>query len=117
MIHVIDNHLRAGRQPLLRSMFADRKRLFVDLFGWDVPVVEDQYELDQFDTADAVYIVIAGRDGAHQASLRLLCQRRLDFRPVWRSKSRPLMVRRCDMQRTPIGALCISSALSWIRWW
>lgn len=72
MIYVIDNHLRAGCQPLLRSMFADRKRLFVDLFGWDIPVVEDQYELDQFDTADAVYIVIAGRDGAHQASLRLL---------------------------------------------
>lgn len=72
MIHVIDNHLADGNQALLRSMFADRKSLFVDLFGWDVPVVEDRYEIDQFDTAGAVYIVIAGDDGTHQASLRLL---------------------------------------------
>ena len=39
MIHVIDNHLAPANRPLLQSMFADRKRLFVDLFGWDVPVV------------------------------------------------------------------------------
>ena len=58
-----------------------------------------------------------GRADGLVKALCALCQRRLDFRPVWRSKSRPLMVRRCDMQRTPIGALCISSALSWIRWW
>jgi acyl-homoserine lactone synthase len=31
MIHIIENHIAAGCQPLLRSMFADRKRLFVDL--------------------------------------------------------------------------------------
>ena len=43
MIHIIDNHLAAERQPLLRSMFADRKRLFVDLFDWNVPVVDGQY--------------------------------------------------------------------------
>lgn len=71
MIHVIDNHLRAGCQPLLRSMFADRKRLFVDLFGWDVPVVDQHYEIDQFDTAHAVYLVIS-EAGEHSASLRLL---------------------------------------------
>lgn len=72
MIHVIDNHLAADCRTLLQSMFADRKRLFVDLFGWDVPVVDGQYEMDQFDTADAIYIVIADSDGGHEASLRLL---------------------------------------------
>lgn len=72
MIHVIDNHLAAGTRPLLQSMFADRKRLFVDLFGWDVPVVDGQYEIDQFDTAAAVYIVVAADDGTHEASLRLM---------------------------------------------
>lgn len=71
MIHIIDNHIAAGCQPLLQSMFADRKRLFVDLFRWDVPVVDGQYEIDQFDTADAAYIVIS-ENGEHQASLRLL---------------------------------------------
>jgi acyl-homoserine lactone synthase len=71
MIHIIDNHLAAGNQPLLRSMFADRKRLFVDLFGWEVPVVDGRYEMDQFDTADAIYLIIADDDGTHQASIRL----------------------------------------------
>lgn len=72
MIHVIDYCPRAAEQPLLRSMFADRKRLFVDLFGWDVPVVDGKYEIDQFDAAGAVYIIAADDAGRHEASLRLL---------------------------------------------
>lgn len=72
MIHIIENHLAADKRPLLQSMFADRKRLFVDLFGWDVPVVDGQYEMDQFDTAEAVYLVIADAAGGHAASLRLM---------------------------------------------
>lgn len=71
MIHVIDNHLAAGNQPLLQSMFADRRRLFVDLFGWDVPVIDGQYEMDQFDTADTIYLIVADDDGMHEASIRL----------------------------------------------
>lgn len=65
MIHIIDNPPAAENQPLLRSMFADRKRLFVDLFGWDVPVVDDQYEIDQFDNADTIYLIVADDDGEH----------------------------------------------------
>jgi len=71
MIHVIDNHLAAANRPLLRSMFADRKRLFVDLFGWDVPVVDDQYEIDRFDNADTVYLIVTDDSGTHEASIRL----------------------------------------------
>lgn len=71
MIHVIDSHLAAGNQPLLQSMFIDRKRLFVDLFGWDVPVVDGQYEIDQFDNADTIYLIVADDDGGHAASIRL----------------------------------------------
>jgi len=71
MIHVIDNQLAADSQSLLRSMFADRKRLFVDLFGWDVPVIDDRYEMDQFDTADTLYLIVADDDGTHEASIRL----------------------------------------------
>ena len=72
MIHVIDHRLAAGSQPLLQSMFADRKRLFVDLYGWDVPVVDEAYEIDQFDNSRAVYIVVADGKDQHEASLRLL---------------------------------------------
>jgi N-acyl-L-homoserine lactone synthetase len=71
MIHVIDNYLAAANQSLLRSMFADRKRLFVDLFGWDVPVVDGQYEMDQFDNAHTIYLIVADDDGGHAASIRL----------------------------------------------
>lgn len=71
MIHVIDNQLAAESQPLLQSMFADRKRLFVDLFGWDVPVVDGEYEMDRFDNADTVYLIVADDDGGHAASIRL----------------------------------------------
>lgn len=71
MIHVIDNHLAAERQPLLQSMFADRKRLFVDLFGWDVPVVGGKYEIDQFDNAHTIYLIAEDADGSHAASIRL----------------------------------------------
>src|SRR3569623_1406739 len=71
MIHVIENHIAPGSQALLRSMFADRKRLFVDLFGWDVPVVDCEYEIEQFDNADTIYLVAADGKGGHAASIRL----------------------------------------------
>ncbi|MBO9580174.1 MAG: autoinducer synthase [Sphingobium sp.] len=71
MIHVIDNYHAADHQPLLRSMFADRKRLFVDLLGWELPVVDGQYEVDQFDNAHTVYLVTADTNGEHEASIRL----------------------------------------------
>lgn len=72
MIRVIDNHLAAESRRLLQSMFADRKRLFVDLFGWDVPVVDDQFEMDQFDNAHTIYLVaVDDEDGSHAASIRL----------------------------------------------
>jgi N-acyl-L-homoserine lactone synthetase len=60
------------RTGLCRSMFADRKKLFVDLLEWDVPIVDQDYEIDQFDHDDALYIVAANHAGRHIASLRLL---------------------------------------------
>ncbi len=38
----------------------------------------------------------------------LVCQRRSDSRPLWRSKSRPVVWGAADMARAPIGALAIS---------
>lgn len=71
MIHIIADPAQAAEQPLLRSMYADRKRLFVDLLGWDVPVVDGQYEIDQFDNAHSVYVIAADAAGEHEASIRL----------------------------------------------
>lgn len=71
MIHIVQNRSEGDRR-LLDTMFHDRKRLFVDLFGWDVPVVDGQFEIDQFDTDQTVYIICADATGAHEASLRLM---------------------------------------------
>jgi N-acyl-L-homoserine lactone synthetase len=58
--------------PALRSMFEARKRVFVDLLKWDVPVLDGRFEVDQFDTPDAVYLVLADESANHRASARLL---------------------------------------------
>ncbi len=56
----------------VRNMFEARKRVFVDLLKWDVPVLNDRYEVDQFDTPHANYVILTGDNGSHKASARLL---------------------------------------------
>ena len=58
--------------PALRSMFEARKRVFVDLLKWDVPVLDGRFEVDQYDTPEAVYLVLADESSNHRASARLL---------------------------------------------
>lgn len=72
MILTITNLSNAPQQATLQSMFADRKTLFVDLFGWDVQVVDGRFEIDQFDDHEAVYLIAVDEAGLHEASLRLL---------------------------------------------
>lgn len=63
-----------GTEPdaaLLRAMFAARKAVFIDLLGWDLPVLADQYEMDQFDDEHARYLILTD-EGVHLASARLL---------------------------------------------
>nr|WP_157123863.1 acyl-homoserine-lactone synthase [Allosphingosinicella indica] len=57
---------------LLHTMFEARKRVFVDLLGWDVPVIAGRYEIDQFDDDHATYVIVGDDDGRHRASARLL---------------------------------------------
>ena len=56
----------------LANMFRERKRVFIDLLKWDVPALAESFEVDQFDNALATYLVLAGPDGAHHGSMRLL---------------------------------------------
>lgn len=72
MIRIIENHLASPDRRALETMFADRKEQFVDFFEWDVPVVQDRFEMDQFDTSRAVYIISVDDSGAHEASMRML---------------------------------------------
>src|SRR3546814_17857712 len=56
----------------LETMFEDRKRLFVDLLGWDLSVQDARWDFDQFDDADAVYLIALDHTGDHAALLSLL---------------------------------------------
>lgn len=72
MLHRFACITRPTEEHVLRSMFEARKRVFVDLLKWDVPVLAGRYELDQFDDEHAEYLVIETADGRHAASARLL---------------------------------------------
>jgi len=70
-------HIQTASAPLLanaelRGMFEARKRVFVDLLGWDVPVLADRYEVDQFDDRHCTYLLLTDEAGRHRASARLL---------------------------------------------
>ena len=72
MLHIRQTAERPASDAVLRSMFAARKSVFVDLLKWDVPVLADRYEIDQYDGAHAPYLILADPDGTHLGSARLL---------------------------------------------
>jgi N-acyl-L-homoserine lactone synthetase len=72
MLQILEACDRPASDAALRSMFAARKSVFVDLLKWDVPVLDGAYEVDQFDDAHATYLILAEPDGTHLGSLRLL---------------------------------------------
>lgn len=57
---------------VLRAMFEARKRVFIDLLKWDLPVLANRYEIDHFDNPDAQYLVLTDTEVHHRASTRLL---------------------------------------------
>lgn len=56
----------------MRAMYIARKEVFIDLLKWDLPVLADTYEVDQFDNPQADYLILMDEDGQHRASTRLL---------------------------------------------
>ena len=72
MLHLVEADCSATEDEVLRAMFAARKEIFVDLLGWDVPVLDGRFEIDQFDDEHARYLVATDPDGRHLASARLL---------------------------------------------
>lgn len=73
MVAVVTFENRSAYINELNEMHRHRKQIFVDFLKWDVPVVDGQYEIDQFDTEDAVYLLVLDPDtNAHLGSVRLL---------------------------------------------
>ena len=72
MIIVESRPPRVTDSRAFQTMFEDRKSVFVDLLGWDVPVLNGRFEIDEFDDAHATYVIVADRMGDHLGSARLL---------------------------------------------
>jgi N-acyl-L-homoserine lactone synthetase len=72
MIQLIEAADRAAFESQLAEMYRERKRVFVDRLGWEVPVVAGEFEIDQFDTDRAVYVLALDPGGAQLGSARLL---------------------------------------------
>lgn len=72
MAQLVNTANKRQYQSLLTSMFRDRKRVFVDYLGWDLPV-SDGEEQDGFDAFGAEYLILRSPGGHdHLGSLRLL---------------------------------------------
>lgn len=72
MLHIIQFRHPDPNEPILAAMFEARKRVFVDLLRWDLLVTDDRFEIDQFDSRHAIYLIVTNQVGAHLASARLL---------------------------------------------
>lgn len=72
MVLLVNRSNRAVFPALVREMHADRKRVFVDMLGWDL-AHDERGEYDRFDDDFAEYLIVQDLvSGEHLASLRLL---------------------------------------------
>lgn len=73
MIDVVLPENRFAFASALIQMHHDRKRVFVDRLGWELPLRESWLEVDEFDSDYAIYLIArAPGTGRHQGSVRLL---------------------------------------------
>jgi len=63
---------RPTPDSVMRGMFEARKSVFIDLLGWDLPVLAGRYEIDHFDDVHARYLICTDGEKVHRASARLL---------------------------------------------
>ncbi len=72
-VKLVDAGARLQFSKHLIEMHHDRKRVFVDQLGWQLPSAGSWLEVDEFDNEYTVYLIVnAGGEGRHLASARLL---------------------------------------------
>jgi acyl-homoserine lactone synthase len=73
MLIIANRQNRDRHSGRLDEMHRLRKRVFVDRLGWDVPVANGEFEIDQFDGDAAEYFLVIDRaSGALAGSVRLM---------------------------------------------
>lgn len=74
MVAVVTHENRHAFAGTVAQMHRDRKAVFVDALKWEIPVVDGQYEVDEYDTEAAVYLIAQDpASGVHLGSVRLVC--------------------------------------------
>lgn len=77
MVLLVDHTNALRHKAVLDEMHRVRKAVFVDRRRWDLPVIDGQFEIDQYDTKHAVYLINQDETtGEHLASVRLLSSAR-----------------------------------------
>ncbi len=72
-IKLVDAGARLKFSKHLIEMHHDRKRVFVDQLGWQLPSAGSWLEVDEFDNEYTVYLIACSADDEHHlASVRLL---------------------------------------------
>jgi N-acyl-L-homoserine lactone synthetase len=73
MIDLVLPENRFAYADSLMQMHHDRKRVFVDRLGWELPARGSWLEVDEFDNDHAVYLLArSASSGRHEGSVRLL---------------------------------------------
>lgn len=74
MVAIVTSANRPEHAATVAQMHRDRKTVFVDTLKWNIPVVDEEFEMDEYDTEDAVYLIAEDPEtGAHLGSVRLVC--------------------------------------------
>ena len=74
MVAVVTAANRPDHAATVAQMHRDRKAVFVDTLKWNIPVVDDEFEMDEYDTEDAIYLIATDpASGVHLGSVRLVC--------------------------------------------
>ncbi|QRY68919.1 autoinducer synthase [Ensifer sp. PDNC004] len=71
MIRILNGKTRAQQPEAADDMFRLRKRVFHDFLKWDVQT-EGEWEIDNYDQANPLYVLSYAPDGRLRGSLRLL---------------------------------------------
>ena len=72
MLTQVEGHERKENKEIFDKMFHQRKIIFHDQKQWDVKLVDDEYEIDEYDRDDTCYLISFDRNGELVGSLRLI---------------------------------------------
>ncbi len=74
MVAIVTHANRDAHAGTVAQMHRDRKAVFVDTLKWNIPVVDDEFEMDEYDTEGAIYLIAEDpATGVHLGSVRLVC--------------------------------------------